>query len=132
MYQQIKDDAKVTPTVFLCARLHLVRCVNCKYMLCMRAPHCLTPAYSPTCLTANPAPASESQRQRALITLVLRGLTRSIQSHCSIQYNHGHLLMRGRKRQTEKRRGRRENWLRSVGFLGGFSAKWNCILDLSS
>lgn len=76
-------------------------------MLRIRDPKCLIPAYSPTCLTANLAPHHlplSPQRQRALITLILRGLTRSIQSHCSIQYNHSHSLMRGRKRQTEKKR----------------------------
>lgn len=85
------------------------QCIQCTVntvYVCTKDPHCLTSTYSPTCLTANLAlhhPPLSLQRQRALITLILRGLTRSIQSHRSIRYNHSHSLMRGGKRQTEKR-----------------------------
>jgi len=82
----------------------------------------------PTCLTANLAlhqlPLGQ---QRALITLVLRGLTGSIPSHCSIHYNHSHSLMRARKRQTEERETGKLVKLCSVFFL----SKWNCIIDFS-
>lgn len=96
------------------------------YAVCIKGSSLLDSSHSPTCLTANLAPASESRRQRALITLVLRGLTRSMQSHCSIQYNHSHLLMRERKKQTDRQRGgRQEDWLRRVCFiLFVFWAKW--------
>lgn len=74
--------------------------VNCKHrLLARRSSLCDSCLWGPTCPAADPAPASEPQRQRPLITLVLRGLTRSIPSHCSIQCNHTHLLMRGRKGQ---------------------------------
>lgn len=70
----------------------------------------LHPSFSRTCLTAIRAahhlPFS-LQRQRALITLVLRELPGSIQRHCSIPCNHSHSLMREGKVQTEKRKKRK-------------------------
>lgn len=110
--------------------LLLVPCIYCEYMLYTAEPHCLTPAYSPTWLSANPAPASETQRQRALITLVLRGLTGSIESLFNpIQ---SQALANERKKKTDREERDKKAGKDLCFCFVFFSSKWNWVIDLSS